>query len=60
MHGKPPSDRSIFGMRWNSLLGLMIVLVVLLAVILFIVLTAHPAQGQTYIKAGVTAFHRLV
>ena len=39
---------NLFGIAWNSVLALMIVVLVLIVVILFIVLTAQPAQGQTW------------
>jgi len=48
MHSKAQSHNSVFGIAWNSVLGLMLVLLVLIVVILFIVFTAQPAQGQTF------------
>jgi len=60
MRNKPQSDGSLLGIRWNSLLALTIVLLVLVFVILFIVFTAHPAQGQAYTPAGIAALDKLV
>ena len=48
MQRKAQSHNSIFGIAWNSVLALMLVLLVLTVVVLFIVFTAQPAQGQTY------------
>ena len=51
MHSKARSPNSIFGMNWNSAsttLALMITLLILIFVTLFIMLSAQPAQGQTY------------
>ncbi len=48
MHRKAQSHNSLFGIAWNSVLALMLVLLVLMVVVLFIVLAAQPAQGQTY------------
>ncbi len=48
MHRKAQFHDSIFGIAWNSVLALMIVLLVLTVVVLFIVFTAQPVQGQTF------------
>lgn len=48
MHREAQPHNSIFGIAWNSVLALMIVLLVLTVVVLFIVFTAQPAQGQTF------------
>ncbi len=48
MHRKAQFHDSIFGIAWNSVLALMIVLLVLIVVVLFIVFTAQPVQGQTF------------
>ena len=48
MHRKAQSHNSIFGMAWNSVVGLMLVLLVLIGVVLFIVFTAQPAQAQNF------------
>ena len=58
MQNKPQSDSSLSGIRWNSVLAVTIVLLVLIGVILFIVITARTAQGQTYI--GAQALARLI
>ena len=60
MQSKPQSDSSLFGIRWNSVLAITIVLLVLIVVILFIVFTAHPAQGQSIRGAGIAVFDKLV
>lgn len=46
MDHKAQFHDSIFGIAWNSVLALTLVLLVLIVVILFIVFTAQPAQGQ--------------
>ena len=48
MQRKAQSHNSIFGIAWNSVLALVLVLLVLMVIVLFIVFTAHPAQGQAY------------
>lgn len=48
MHRKAHPHNSIFGIAWNSVTALMIVLLVLIIVVLFIVFTAQSAQAQTF------------
>ncbi len=49
MHSKTQSSHSIFHVTWesaNGVIAITISLLLLLFVILFIVFTAHPVQGQ--------------
>ncbi len=49
MHSKPRSHSSIFGVSWspvNTALAIMIALLFLIFLLLFMTLTAQPAQGQ--------------
>jgi uncharacterized repeat protein (TIGR03803 family) len=51
MYNKARFHSSIFGISWgsaNTALGILFTLLLLIFVILFIMLTAQPAQGQTY------------